>query len=376
MVNFNVNIKDHFNEFIESFDHKKHDGLWKEQSAIFWEFWNDQIMNGSVKTTNNDYDPIIRLLDSKAKGFSKKTDVAVAMTYVRQGVWYRTFNDLNNKRNIRELLNMAFRTQNDTELMNIVNDLKKANDGNKNGLTGKNANVLNALLFITQPEYFISSVSLKHRRMLIEKLNLGDYDSLKSYGEQVILTNRMILDGLRKLIPGTWSPRTLSKFLYYKHFSSIWQTTDDEDIEESEILEQTDIDEQKSEFLLEKHLEDFLIANWEATTLGSEYDLIEEDGEIKSQQYRTDIGKIDLLVKSKNSNEYAVIELKKGQTNDDTVGQLARYMGWVKKKLSGETVVNGIVIAGSADTRLQYALSVLPNTKLLVYKVNFKLEEI
>jgi len=376
MVNFNVNIKDHFNEFIESFDHKKHDGLWKEQSAIFWEFWNDQIMNGSVKTTNNDYDPIIRLLDSKAKGFSKKTDVAVAMTYVRQGVWYRTFNDLNNKRNIRELLNMAFRTQNDTELMNIVNDLKKANDGNKNGLTGKNANVLNALLFITQPEYFISSVSLKHRRMLIEKLNLGDYDSLKSYGEQVILTNRMILDGLRKLIPGTWSPRTLSKFLYYKPFSSIWQTTDDEDIEESEILEQTDIDEQKSEFLLEKHLEDFLIANWEATTLGSEYDLIEEDGEIKSQQYRTDIGKIDLLVKSKNSNEYAVIELKKGQTNDDTVGQLARYMGWVKKKLSGETVVNGIVIAGSADTRLQYALSVLPNTKLLVYKVNFKLEEI
>ena len=33
----------------------------------------------------------------------------------------------------------------------------------------------------------------------------------------------------------------------------------------------------------------------------------------------------------KNNKNYVVIELKKNQTSDDTVGQLARYMGWIKE---------------------------------------------
>ena len=46
-------------------------------------------------------------------------------------------------------------------------------------------------------------------------------------------------------------------------------------------------------------LEDFLIENWEGTELGQKYDLIKEEGELKSQQYKTDIGRIDILVQDK-----------------------------------------------------------------------------
>jgi restriction system protein len=45
---------------------------------------------------------------------------------------------------------------------------------------------------------------------------------------------------------------------------------------------------------MESQLEDFLIENWEKTELGKKYDLIEENNETVSQQFRTDIGIIDI----------------------------------------------------------------------------------
>ena len=82
-------------------------------------------------------------------------------------------------------------------------------------------------------------------------------------------------------------------------------------------------------FYMEKQLEDFIIENWNKTEFGKKYDLIEEEGELISQQFKTDIGFIDILAKDKKTKNYVVIELKKNQTSDDTIGQLLRYMGWI-----------------------------------------------
>ena len=125
-------------------------------------------------------------------------------------------------------------------------------------------------------------------------------------------------------------------------------------------------------FYMEKQLEDFLIQNWNKTELGEKYDLIIEDGEPMSQQYRTDIGPIDILARDKSSKSYVVIELKKNQTSDDTVGQLTRYMGWIRK-FKGDNGVMGIIIAGQYDKKLEYALGMVPNTEVFVYEVDFKL---
>lgn len=127
-------------------------------------------------------------------------------------------------------------------------------------------------------------------------------------------------------------------------------------------------------FYMEKQLEDFIINNWNKTELGKKFDLIIEEGELLSQQYKTDIGLIDILVKDKESKSYVVIELKKNQTSDDTIGQLARYMGWIQENKKDENV-KGIIIASSYDKKLAYALKIMKNIEVFLYEVNFKLKE-
>lgn len=127
-------------------------------------------------------------------------------------------------------------------------------------------------------------------------------------------------------------------------------------------------------FYMEKQLEDFIIHNWEKTELGEKYNLIIEDGELISQQYRTDIGPIDILAKDKQSNSFVVIELKKNQTSDDTIGQLARYMGWIQEH-KNDNEVKGIIIAGHYDRKLEYALKMVKNIEVFLYEVDFKLKE-
>jgi len=127
-------------------------------------------------------------------------------------------------------------------------------------------------------------------------------------------------------------------------------------------------------FYMEKQLEDFLIHNWDKTELGKQYSLIIEEGELLSQQYKTDIGFIDILARDKKNNSYVVIELKKHQTSDDTIGQLTRYMGWIKDK-KRDNNVQGIIIAAESDQKLKYALKVVPNIQVFLYRVDFTLSE-
>lgn len=129
-------------------------------------------------------------------------------------------------------------------------------------------------------------------------------------------------------------------------------------------------------FYMEKQLEDFIIYNWSNTELGKQYDLIIEEGVPKSQQYRTDIGPIDILAVDKETKDYVVIELKRNQTSDDTVGQLTRYMGWVKENLcSSGNGVRGVIIAGKYDQKLDYALRMVPDVDVFIYEVDFTLKE-
>lgn len=132
--------------------------------------------------------------------------------------------------------------------------------------------------------------------------------------------------------------------------------------------------EDASEFALEKHLEDFLIKNWNSTSLGKKYDIYEEDGEIIGQQYKSDTGYIDILAISKDKKTLLVVELKKGRVSDTVVGQIQRYMGFVKSELAEENQdVKGVIIGHDDDLRIHRALSVANNIEFYKYKVNFKL---
>ncbi len=148
--------------------------------------------------------------------------------------------------------------------------------------------------------------------------------------------------------------------------------------EENEIMS-TKIDEEiesYEDFGLESHLEDFLVENWEKLEFGKNYSIIEEDGDVVGQQYTTPIGRIDILAKSKDNKEWLVIELKKGRIGDQVVGQLLRYIGWIKKNKAGDgEKVKGLIIVGEKDDKLTYSVSAVDSIDLMTYSVSFKLNK-
>ena len=132
--------------------------------------------------------------------------------------------------------------------------------------------------------------------------------------------------------------------------------------------------EDPSVFALEKHLEDFLVQNWKNTELGVDYKIYEEEGELVGQQYPSDTGPIDILAVSKDNKTLLVVELKKGRVSDNVVGQIQRYMGYVKDELAeSNQEVKGVIIGLEDDVRIKRALSVTNNIESYRYQVSFKL---
>ena len=133
--------------------------------------------------------------------------------------------------------------------------------------------------------------------------------------------------------------------------------------------------EDPSEFVLEKYLEDFIVSNFNTIFSGRLRVFEDSDGN-DGQQYATDIGSIDVLAVEERTRSFVVIELKKGRSSDRVVGQILRYMGWVKRNLceNGQTV-KGLVICREHDPRLTYALEMTNNIDVRYYSVSFKLKE-
>ena len=136
--------------------------------------------------------------------------------------------------------------------------------------------------------------------------------------------------------------------------------------------------ENPSMFALEDHLEDFLIKNWDKTDLATKYELFEdEEAGLFGKQFQTDTGFIDILAVSKDKKEVLVIELKKGRASDRVVGQIQRYMGYIKDEfLETGQVVKGLIIALENNKGIERALKVTNDISFYKYKVNFELEKI
>jgi restriction system protein len=124
---------------------------------------------------------------------------------------------------------------------------------------------------------------------------------------------------------------------------------------------------------MERHLEDFLVENWDQTELGAKYDIYVEDGEMVGQQYQTDTGPIDVLAISKDKKVLLVVELKKGRASDSVVGQTLRYMGYVTELAEAGQEVRGAIIALEDDSRLRRAIQMTPAIDFYRYEVQFRL---
>ncbi len=136
-----------------------------------------------------------------------------------------------------------------------------------------------------------------------------------------------------------------------------------------------DVIEDATVFVLEKYLEDFIVSNFNAIFRGR-LDIYQDSEGNDGQQYTTDIGPIDILAVDPETKAFVVIELKKGRPSDQVVGQILRYMGWVKEKLCTEgQLVKGLVICQGRDKKLDYALSIVNGIDIRYYSVSFSLRE-
>ena len=120
---------------------------------------------------------------------------------------------------------------------------------------------------------------------------------------------------------------------------------------------------------MEQLLEDFLEKNLEHLEKGLK--LYHDDNDIPGRQYSTDVGIIDLLCIDKD-NKFVILEIKKERGSDKAIGQITRYMGWVKENLASNKEVRGIVIVHEIDKKLDYSASVLKNVEVKYYKINLK----
>ncbi len=118
----------------------------------------------------------------------------------------------------------------------------------------------------------------------------------------------------------------------------------------------------------EDELQEYLANNWDKTPFAEEWEI-----QKKWTKGKFDTGKvgiIDLLAKHKTEPKWLVIELKIDRSSDVAVGQVLRYMGWVKRELArDEEVVEGLIISNSPDIETCYALVCTTNINYKLYRL-------
>lgn len=248
----------------------------------------------------------------------------------------------------------------------IADRLDKAIDMVK----GMGKNIASAILLVMQPDKY----GVWNNRSEANMKRLGIWESFdrgESFGSRYLKVNSILLQLQKSLEIDLWTLDALWWYLDEKEAGNLIA------VKSGDTTSSTVSGDNEQRFGLERHLHEFLRDNWNQLDLGREWALYQEPGDEEAgYEYPCDIGRIDLLAKHKKEPRWLVVELKRNQTSDQTVGQLLRYMGWIEKNLAvaGEKV-NGMIICGEADDALRYALRAVSNIELRLYQVDFHLNK-
>ncbi|EJM12579.1 putative nuclease of the RecB family [Pseudomonas sp. GM18] len=123
-----------------------------------------------------------------------------------------------------------------------------------------------------------------------------------------------------------------------------------------------------TEFLLEKDLQRYLAENLGCIEPGLK---LYEDEDLRGIEYEAGGGRrIDILAVDRNG-AFVVIELKVSRGYDRVIGQLLRYMNWVRRDLAelGQKV-RGIIVCRSMSEDLRLACSSMNDVELFEYKLS------
>jgi len=238
-------------------------------------------------------------------------------------------------------------------------------------IKGMGKGIITAILHVAYPDKYGVWNNTSHDGLLELGL-LPQTPRGASFGERYAAVNGVLSRLAEVLEVDLW---TLDAVWWFLH-------SDGEDADTGQPIKAT-TDEptatpnaKTTRFALERHLHDYMFDNWDMLDLAQEWDIYTRDGEPEAgYEFRTPIGRVDLLAKHKREPRWLVIELKREKSSDAVVGQVLRYMGWVQKHLieDGEAV-EGLVVATEGDPQLHYALEVVPSVTFKSYEVEFRLK--
>ena len=120
-------------------------------------------------------------------------------------------------------------------------------------------------------------------------------------------------------------------------------------------------------------LEEFIYRNWSNIDWGLALELYQTDKH-GGRRFPAGAWTIDFLARDRDTNDLVIIQLKRGDSSDSTVGQLLRYASWVREKVAAESQnVRGIIVTKKADAALEYAVKNLAFVEVRTYEVDFHL---
>ena len=150
----------------------------------------------------------------------------------------------------------------------------------------------------------------------------------------------------------------------------------EENISEKEDFgkDATQDDPGSRKFAFERDLQNYLVHNLGLLEPGLKlYE--DEDGEFTGIEFPVGQRYIDILAVG-TDGAYVVIETKVSRAYDRVVGQVLRYIGWLKENLAGEASVRGIIVASEISEDLILATSSVENIRLVEYEISFSLKAV
>jgi hypothetical protein len=123
------------------------------------------------------------------------------------------------------------------------------------------------------------------------------------------------------------------------------------------------------EFAFERDLRNYLARNLSMLEHGF---ALFQDEELSGVEFPVGGRFIDLLAED-GEGGLVVIELKVSRGYDRVVGQLLRYMAWVKRNLADGKRVRGFIVASELTDDLRLAASLVPDVSLFQYELALRL---
>jgi hypothetical protein len=245
----------------------------------------------------------------------------------------------------------------DQELATRVQETKESVDG-----LGKAT--ISAILVTAYPEDY--GVWNNRSEEALKQLNIWpEFEHGSEFGQRYERVNEVLVDLSNELSLDLWNLDTLLGYLVkaQEHSEESAETT-----------------ETTGEFVKERHLQGYLVNNWDKTDLAGEWEIYSDETDPEAGvEFSTGIGRPDILLTHTSDAHVCVLELKKGGTSDSAVGQLLRYIGWVQDHLeelegvADSADVEGRLIVSEPSEKLEYAIDATKGVSLYEYEMEVDL---